>query len=127
MSGVLERGAEGGSFRDEDWYAEEIGAVRFVACVFSDVDLTEATTHGTTFEGCTFHTCRFNASNHRATAFVGCDFRWTSFFTATLDGCKVTSSVFAECILRPLTVLGGAWRSVTLRGADLCGLDLTGV
>ena len=78
MSDVLERGAEGESIRDEDWYGEEIGAVRFVDCVFTDVDLTEATTSGTTFEGCTFHTCRFNASTHRATAFVGCDFRRTA-------------------------------------------------
>ena len=58
MSDVLERGAEGERIRDEDWYGEEIGAVRFVDCVFTDVDLTEATTSGTTFEGCTFHTCR---------------------------------------------------------------------
>ena len=71
MNDVLERGAEGESFRDEDWYAEEIGAVRFVDCVFTDVDLTEATTSGTTFEGCTFHTCRLNASAHHATRLRG--------------------------------------------------------
>jgi uncharacterized protein YjbI with pentapeptide repeats len=52
--------------------------------------------------------CRFNASTHRATAFVGCDVRRTSFFTATLDGCKLTGSV-------------------TLRGASLAGVDLSGV
>src|SRR3954454_9443275 len=61
VSDWAERGAEGLATRDEDWYAEEIGAVRFVDCVFTDVDLTEVTTDGTTFEGCTFHTCRFNA------------------------------------------------------------------
>jgi hypothetical protein len=42
MSGVLGTGAEGATFRDEDWYAEEIGAVRFAGCVFSDVDLQAA-------------------------------------------------------------------------------------
>ena len=123
MSDVLERGAEGEHFRDEDWYAEEIGAVRFVDCVFTDVDLTEASTHSAMFEGCTFHTCRLNASTHRASAFVGCDFRRCSFFTATLDGCKLTGSVFAECTLRPLKVVGGAWGSVTLRGAGLAGVE----
>src|SRR4051795_2746576 len=85
-SGVLDRGAKGVSFRDEDWYAEQIGAVRFVDCVFTDADLTEATTNGTAFEPCTFHSCRFNASTHRATSFVSCQFRRCSFFTATLDG-----------------------------------------
>ena len=58
---------------------------------------------------------------------MGCDFRRSSFFTATLDGCKLTGSVFSECTLRPLTVVGGAWRSVTLRGANLSGVDLSGV
>jgi hypothetical protein len=51
VSDVFETGADGRAFRDEDWYAEQIGAVRFVDCVFSDVDLTEATSNGTTFEG----------------------------------------------------------------------------
>src|SRR3954452_4975482 len=127
MNDVAARGAEGGSIRDEDWYGEQIDAVHFVDCVFTDVDLTEVTTEGTTFEGCTFHTCRFNAATHRATAFVGCDFRRCIFFTATLDGCKLAGSVFSECTLRPLTVVGGAWRSVLLRGADLSRVDLTGV
>jgi uncharacterized protein YjbI with pentapeptide repeats len=127
VSELLEQGAEGQSFRDQDWYAEQIGAVRFVDCVLTDVDLTEAATSGTTFERCTFHTCRFNASTHRATAFVGCDFRRCNLFTATLDGCKLTGSAFTECTLRPITVKGGAWGSVTLRGADLAGVDLTGV
>jgi len=46
MSDVLQ-GAEGRSVRDEDWYGAEVDAVRFVDCVFTDVDLTEATTSGT--------------------------------------------------------------------------------
>ena len=104
-----------------------MGAVRFVDCVFTDVDLTEVVTSGTTFEGCTFHTCRFNASTHRRPRSSACDLRRCSFFTATLDGCKLTGSVFSECILRPLTVIGGAWASVMLRGASLAGVDLTGV
>ena len=127
MEDVLITGAEHRSFRDDDWYGEELGAVRFADCVFTDVDLTEVTSRGTTFEGCTFHSCKLNASTHHATAFVGCDFRRCSFFTATLDGCKVTGSVFADCVMRPLTVTGGAWVGVSLRGHDLSGLDLRGV
>src|SRR5580765_2717088 len=108
MDDVLLQGAAGQSFRNDDWYAAEIGAVGFVDCVFTDVDLSEVTSRGTTFEGCTFHACRFNASTHHATAFVTCDFRRCNFFTATLDGCKLTGSVFADCTLRPVRVVGGA-------------------
>ena len=53
-------------FRGEDWYAEDLGAARFVDCTFTDVDLSEVTTAGAHFERCTFHGCRFNASTHRA-------------------------------------------------------------
>ena len=76
-------------FRGDDWYGDDLGAARFVECTFTDVDLSEATTSGAIFERCTFHGGRFNASTHTATAFVGCDFRRTSFFDATLDGCKL--------------------------------------
>ncbi len=85
MDDVRVQGATDRAFRSDDWYAEELGAVRFADCVFTDVDLTEATSQGTTFESCTFHSCRFNASTHHATAFVSCDFRRCNFFTATLD------------------------------------------
>lgn len=60
-----------------------------------------------------------------------------SFFDARLEGCKLTGSVFVECTLRPMAVVGGVWRSVTIarhlhrqlrrRGGNLTGLDLSGV
>jgi hypothetical protein len=46
---------------------------------------------------------------------------------ATLDGCKLTGSMFVDCTLRPLTVSGGQWRGVTMRGARLTELRLPGV
>ena len=52
-------------FRGDDWYGDDLGAARFVECTFTDVDLSEATTSGATFEQCTFHGGRFNASTHR--------------------------------------------------------------
>ena len=119
--------ATGQHVRGEDWYGEELGAPHFVECTFTDVDLSEATTSGATFERCTFHGGRFNASTHTATAFVGCDFRRVSVFDATLDGCKLVGSVFLECVLRPLHVTGGSWLGVTIRGTNLSRLDLTGV
>ena len=53
--------------------------------------------------------------------------RRTSFFDATLDGCKLVGSTFSECVLRPLTVTGGSWLGVTMRGAKLARVDLSGV
>ena len=124
---TVPRAADGQHFVREDWYGDDLGAAHFVECTFTDVDLSETTTSGATFERCTFHGGRFNASVHTATAFVGCDFRRTSFFDATFDGCKLVGSVLAECTVRPLTVVGGSWLGVTIRGSNLSRLDLTGV
>lgn len=114
-------------FRDEDWYGEPLGAARFRGCTFTGVDFSEASTAGAVFEECTFHNCRFNSSTHTATAFVACDVRRTSFFDATLDGCKLSGTVFTECVLRPMRILGGQWQGVTVRGTNLARLDLSGL
>ena len=114
----------GGIYRNEDWYGDELVDATYEGCTFSDVDLTEATTKGVVFRECTFHNCRFNASTHVSTAFIAADFRRCNFFDVTLEGCKLDGSVFAECTMRPMKVIGGSWRSVTLRGANLGGLDL---
>ena len=55
------------------------------------------------------------------TAFVACTFRRTSFFGATLEGCKLTGSSFVYCTLRPLTVRGGQWRAVVAFVATTSG------
>jgi uncharacterized protein YjbI with pentapeptide repeats len=115
------------TFRGEDWYGEELVDAVFERCTFSDVDLTEATTRGVMFRECIFHNCRFNASTHVSTAFVAGDLRRCNLFDVTLEGCKLDGSVFSECTMRPMKVIGGSWRSVTLRGAKLGGLDLTGL
>jgi uncharacterized protein YjbI with pentapeptide repeats len=119
--------SSGHSYRGEDWYGEELVDRVYEEVTFSDVDLTEATTRGVVFDRCLFHNCRFNASTHVSTAFIAADFRRCSFFDATLEGCKLDGSVFSECTLRPMKVIGGSWRSVTLRGANLGGLDLSGL
>ena len=96
------------TFRGEDRYGDELVDVVYEGCTFSEVDLTEATTKGAVFRECTFHNCRFNASTHHSTAFIAADFRRCNFFDATFDGCKLDGSVFAECTLRPLKVIGRA-------------------
>ena len=118
------RTAQGETFRHVDWYAEELGACAFVDCVFVDADLTEVTTRGARVEGCEFRGGQLNASTHDGTSFTGCRFTRTSFFAATLRGCKLVGSTFSGAKLRPMTVEGGNWSYVSLRGADLSGLDL---
>src|SRR3546814_2689956 len=39
----------------------------------------------------------------------------------------MSGSVVTDCILRPIKVLGGQWRGVTLRGINLSKLDLSGL
>ena len=119
--------SEGEDFRGLDWYGDDLGARSFVDGTFTDVDLSETTSRGATFERCVFHNCRFNASTHTSTAFVACEFRRTNFFDAILDGCKLAGSVFADCTLRPIKVVGGQWQGVTIRGGNLSKLDLTGL
>jgi uncharacterized protein YjbI with pentapeptide repeats len=68
-----------------------------------------------------------NSSTHRGTAFLRCRFRRTSLWNASFVGCKMTGSVFESAELRPLTVEGGDWSYVRLRGADLRGVSLRGV
>jgi uncharacterized protein YjbI with pentapeptide repeats len=114
-------------FLDEDWYGRDLSGETYRGCTFREVDLTEAESRGAFFESCEFDNCRLNASTHTDTAFVACQLRRTSLFGATLDGCKLTGTMFVECTLRPLTVRAGQWRSVLLRGAKLSGLELDGV
>ena len=108
---------DGEAFRDEGWYARDLVGAGFTDCTFVDVDLTESSSTGAVFTSCVFRNCRFNASTHRGSAFVGCEFSRTSFFDATLDGCKLDGSVFADCTPRPLRVSGVQWRGVTMRAA----------
>ena len=38
---------EDATFRDEDWYGEELADRAYVRCAFFDIDLTEAVSQGT--------------------------------------------------------------------------------
>ena len=60
-------------------------------------------------------------------AFLRCRFERTRLAFAQLRGCKLIGSTFVRCDLRPLTVEGGDWSYVSLRGADLRGVSLAGV
>src|SRR3546814_3994007 len=64
VNDVSDGSAEDQHYRGEDWYADDLGATRFVRCTFSDVDFSEVTSSGAIFDQCTFHGSRFNASTH---------------------------------------------------------------
>ena len=74
-----------------------------------------------------FSRARLNASVHEGSAFLRCTFRRASLMLAEFRGCKMTGSVFESAVLRPLTVEGGDWSYVRLRGADLRGVSFRGV
>ena len=110
-----------------DWYGEELGGVRFLRCTFFDATLDELATRGCVFEDCDLSGASLTASVHEDTAFLRCRFRKASLFGATLRRCKLTGSVFESAVLRPLTVEGGDWSYVALRGQSLAGVGLAGV
>lgn len=123
MADVIEQ-----DYRGVDWQGRELAGEHYIRCVFADGNMSEVITKSVTFEDCDFSGANLNASHHTSAAFLRCHFRRTSMFGATLAGSKLTGSAFeGPCRLRPLTVDGGDWSYVSMRGQDLAGLDLTGV
>jgi fluoroquinolone resistance protein len=114
------------TFNGDDWYAEDLADRRYLRCVFSHVDLTEATSRGAVFEECSFHNVRLNASRHLDSAFLRCEFKRCNLFEAEFTGCKLVGSSFHQSQLRPLRIIGGDWSFVALPGADLRGIAVTG-
>jgi fluoroquinolone resistance protein len=115
------------AFSNEDWYGEELVERTYTKCSFSQVDLTEATSHGAVFEECSFANVRWNASRHSDSAFLRCTFKRCNFFEAEFVGCKLVGSAFDQSTLRPLRIIGGDWSFVALPGADLRGITARGV
>jgi fluoroquinolone resistance protein len=115
------------AFRNEDWYAEELVGGHYTRCTFQDVDMTESSSRGAVFEDCVFGNVRFNVSKHVDSAFTACTFTRCNLFDAEFTGCKLLGSVFRQCSVRPVRVLGGDWSFVGLSEADLRGSTFQGV
>ncbi|ACQ78463.1 pentapeptide repeat-containing protein [Beutenbergia cavernae DSM 12333] len=113
--------------RGEDWYGREVGAEQYAGVRFVDVDLTEASTRGTVFSECVFSNVAFNVSHHASTAFVNCTFRRCNFFDATFTGCKLVGAMFDGCSFGIMKVDRGDWSFAGFPGADLEGVEFTGV
>ena len=121
-------------FAGADWALDEVEHVRYEDCAFHDVDWSEARLSGCTFSYCEFGNVRFNAAVFERCAILQSVLQRCSFFDATLTDCKLTGSQFLDCGLRPLTIEGGDWAFVVLRGnarvslaaqsdADMASLD----
>lgn len=110
-----------------DWELDELRGRRFAQCRFDDAQLLELRTTDCEFVECDFSGAVLGSSVHERTAFLRCRFRRTQLFDASFLGCKLTGSHFAGCALRPLTVDGGDWSYVGMRGAELAGVDFAGV
>jgi uncharacterized protein YjbI with pentapeptide repeats len=118
---------EGETYRDEDWYGEDLADRSYQGCEFHAVDLTEATSRGAVFTECVFGNVRLNNSRHLDSAFLRCRFLRCNLFEAEFAGCKLVGSTFTDCTLRPLKVEGGDWSFVGLPSADLRNTIFTGV
>src|SRR5690606_11715273 len=73
----------------EDWYGRDLSGEDHMATLFRDVDLTEATGTGATFDSCVFRGVRFNSAHLTEVAFTSCAFDGCVFFDATLERCKL--------------------------------------
>ncbi|MFI6427460.1 pentapeptide repeat-containing protein [Promicromonospora sp. NPDC050880] len=111
----------------EDWYARDLSGEDHMATLFTDVDLTEASGTGATFDSCVFRGVRFNSAHLTELAFTSCVFDGCVFFDATLERCKLVGSQFAHCRFDLLTVDGGNWSFANLHRAALAGTRFDGV
>ncbi|MFD2028034.1 pentapeptide repeat-containing protein [Promicromonospora aerolata] len=111
----------------EDWYARDLSGADHLATLFADVDLTEASGTGATFDSCVFRGVRFNSAHLTEFAFTSCVFDGCVFFDAKLERCKLVGSQFADCRFDLLKVEGGNWSFTDLHRAALAGAELDGV
>lgn len=115
------------SVTGEDWYARDLSGEAHTATLFADVDMTEASGTGATFDSCVFRGVRFNSASFTELAFTSCVFDACVFFDARLERCKLVGSRFADCRFDLLKVEGGNWSFTDLHRAVLAGTHFEGV
>ena len=112
------------TIRGDEWLGGGLSGQRHDAVRFVEVDLTGLDSRGVLFTDCTFQGVRFNATTHADGAFLNCTFINCTFWDTSFTGCKLVGSHFDRCRFGPLTVQGGDWSLVGLRGADLGQADI---
>ena len=111
----------------EDWYGRDLTGEDHLATLFADVDMTETTGTGATFDSCVFRGVRFNSAHFTEFAFTSCVFDTCVFFDAQLERCKLVGSQFADCRFDILKVTGGNWSFTDLHRAALANAEFDGV
>ena len=121
MSEPLDCAPRAATSASEDWYADDLGAARFIECTFTDVDFSEATTsrRGVRAAACSPAAASTPRSTSRRPSSPASSGAATSS-TRRSRAASCQGSSFAECTLRPITVVGGQWGGVTIRGGNLC-------
>ncbi len=102
-----------------DWYGLDISDRNHSRTLFSDLDMTEATSAGAVFKECTFRRAKFNCSRHEGSAFINCTFVGCNFYDVDFNDCKFVGSMFDSCKFDATRVKGGNWSFVGMPGADL--------
>lgn len=112
---------------DEDWYAQDLSGREWRDTTFVDVDLTEASGVGASFEECTFRGVKFNAASFTECAFTACVFDRCNFFDVTFERCKLVGSVFSNSKLDLVKAERGNWSFVDMTRADVGSAQFNGV
>lgn len=115
------------SVTNEDWYARDLSGEDHMATLFADVDMTETSGTGATFDSCVFRGVRFNSAHLTEFAFTSCVFDGCVFFDAKLERSKFVGSRFVDCRFELLKVEGGNWSFTDLHRAALAGAQFDGV
>ncbi|MET3769386.1 uncharacterized protein YjbI with pentapeptide repeats [Marisediminicola sp. UYEF4] len=84
--------------------------------MFTDCDLTEATTSGAVFDRCEFLGAAFHASVHDTTRFDKATFRGANLVKATLRGASIDGAVFTGADLSGVQLAGLDWRRTRVDG-----------
>ena len=92
---------------------------------FRDEDLSRLRTERVVFTECDFSGVNLAESEHVGSAFRNCMFRRTTLWHSMFRHCSMLGSVFAECRLRPVTMVEIDFTLAVLGGCDLRGVDLS--
>lgn len=93
----------------------------FNNCDFSSSDFTDVEiVHGCVFNECNFASSKLNGVKFSSCAFLGCRFKYATFFATVFDECKMTGSAFEGSDCELMQINGGDWSFCQLRYLSFC-------
>jgi fluoroquinolone resistance protein len=94
---------------------------------YQNADLVEWSPVDEVFEEVDFSGSDLSSAVIERCSFLRCTFTKARLFGVTFRDCRLAGTQFQKCLVRPMTVEGGDWSYVALRGADLRGVSFAGV